>query len=261
MIYETQLQFQIKNHYIRNWGLPGCNCTALHGKSKAMCREDIGMKYEAIVFDLDGTLLDTLEDIGSAANAVLAKNGFPVHATEEYREYVGEGARRLIERALPSVNHESAMIDKCVREYLEEYGRTWAATTRPYDGIDEMLSELSSRGLKLSILSNKTDEFTKKCVAHFFAQWEFDVVVGESEQIPPKPNPKGAFRVAELLRVDRNRILYAGDSGVDMKTAKSAKMFAIGVTWGFRPREELVTNGADVLVSHPMEIVTFVDRS
>lgn len=214
--------------------------------------------FEAIIFDLDGTLLDTLEDISSAANAALIRNGFPGHRPEDYREFVGEGARKLVERALPSGVADTAIVDACLRDYLRGYGQVWNRMTRLYAGVDDMLDRLMMKEIRLSILSNKTQEFTQKCAEYFLSRWKFDVIMGESEGIPPKPDPKGAFKVAELLRTERKRILYAGDSGVDMKTARAADLFAVGVTWGFRPREELLRDGADALVEHPEEIVKLI---
>lgn len=241
MIYETRLQFQRKSIYNKLQG-------------------DIVIMFEAIIFDLDGTLLDTLEDIGSAANAALIGNGFPGHRLAEYRKFVGEGARRLIERALPAESTDVATVDVCLRDYLRGYGQVWNRTTRLYAGIDDMLSQLTERKIKLSILSNKTREFTQKCARHFLSRWKFEAIIGEGPETPAKPNPEGALRITELLRTKRNRILYAGDSGVDMRTAKAAGLFAIGVTWGFRPRDELLGEGADTLAEQPADIVNLIGQ-
>ncbi|HEX2966491.1 MAG TPA: HAD family hydrolase, partial [Syntrophorhabdaceae bacterium] len=201
-----------------------------------------------------------LDDIATAANNVLERNGFPRHPTEEYKNLVGEGARRLIVKALPDRFRNEDIIDKCLQDYLKEYGHTWTLTTRLYDGIDEMLNGLVLRKMKLSILSNKTDEFTQKCVERFLSRWKFDAVVGESRQIPPKPDSKGILLVSELLTVEKDRIIYLGDSGVDMKTAKAVGIFAVGASWGFRPREELEREGADRVIGYPEELLKLFDK-
>ncbi|MBT9149171.1 MAG: HAD family hydrolase [Dehalococcoidia bacterium] len=213
------------------------------------------MYFKAVVFDLDGTLLDTLEDIAHSANTVLARRGFPTHSLDDYRYFVGEGVTTLITRVLPDEKRNDDTIAECVRAFREEYGRNWNVKTTPYDGVPQMLDELASRHLKLAVLSNKPDDFTKKCVTELLPDWTFEIVLGLHSGIPPKPDPTGASQVAEYLSVPPSRILYVGDSGIDMKTAIAAGMFPLGVLWGFRSQEELQDNGAQALISRPQEIL------
>jgi phosphoglycolate phosphatase len=216
------------------------------------------MSYKAVIFDLDGTLLNTLEDIGTAANSVLAGKGFPSHPIDLYRDFVGEGAKRMITRALPVECRDEVTIRSCLAEYLVEYGRCWNAASRPYDGMLELLDALVSRGIKLAVLSNKTEAFTRQYVGKLLSRWTFDAVVGEKEGMARKPDPEGALMIAAHLGIDPGEILFVGDSAVDMQTAKAAGMFAVGALWGFRGREELEQNGADILAGHPMDIVGLI---
>ena len=216
------------------------------------------MPYKAVIFDLDGTLLDTLEDIGTAVNRVLVRKGFAQHPIHLYRQFVGEGARRMIMRALPEEHRDEITVQDCLEEYLVEYERCWNKTTRLYKGIPELLDRLVSRGIKPAVLSNKPVAFTRQCVSELLSSWRFDAVIGESEKMPRKPDPQGALSIAEQMNIDPKDILFVGDSGVDMKTAKAAGMFAVGALWGFRDRDELQQKGADVLAQHPMEILQLI---
>lgn len=209
----------------------------------------------AVIFDLDGTLLDSLEDIGDAANRVLVSRGFPAHPILRYREFVGEGVARLIARALPQPNPDPAMVRACIEAYQQEYARNWNVKTKPYAGVAGLLEALAARGLKLAVLSNKPDVFTRQCVRAFFPGRDFAEVMGASEAFPRKPDPASAREIARRLGVTAAECLYVGDSGVDMQTARSAGMFAVGVLWGFRDRSELQREGAQALVQKPREIL------
>ncbi len=217
------------------------------------------MSYRAVIFDLDGTLLDTLEDIGDAANRVLADRGFPTHPIPRYREFVGEGVVRLIKRALPESNQDSVTMQMCLEAYQKEYARNWNVKTRPYAGVPDLLDALVARGLKLAVLSNKPDIFTQQCVRELLPGWSFAVVIGASDAFPRKPNPASALEAARRLAVPPEGCLYVGDSGVDMQTARAARMFAVGVLWGFRDRQELQREGAQVLVREPHEVIDLLD--
>ena len=217
------------------------------------------MPYKAILFDLDGTLLDTLKDIGNAANRVLAGKGFPTHELDAYRYFVGDGTAMLINRALPEEKRNDEVIRACLTEFLEDYGRNWNVKTLPYEGIPEMLDALNHRGLKLAILSNKPHEFTKQCATELLSNWNFDVVIGQRDGTPPKPDPAGALEVAKRLNIPPADFLYIGDSGVDMKTAVASGMFPVGVLWGFRSMEELKDNGSLALIDRPSEILSLLD--
>ncbi len=216
------------------------------------------MQYKAILFDLDGTLLDSLEDIGDAVNRVLAGKGFPVHELDAYRYFVGDGTAMLINRALPEEERNDDVIRACLSEYLEDYGRNWNVRTKPYEGIPEMLDALNDRGLKMAILSNKPHEFTKQCATELLSNWNFDVVIGQRNGVPPKPDPAGALEVAKLLNILPADFLYIGDSGVDMKTAVASGMVPVGVLWGFRSMGELKDNGSLALVDRPSEILSLL---
>lgn len=216
------------------------------------------MPYKAVLFDLDGTLLDTLEDLGNVVNRVLAKRGFPSHGLDAYRYFIGDGTAMLITRALPEENRNNDTIRTCLEAFREDYRRNWNVKTRVYDGVAEMLNALAPRGLRMAILSNKADDFTKLSVTGLLSNWTFDVVLGERDGFPPKPDPAGAFEVAQRLNIAPANFLYLGDSAVDMKTAIAAGMFPVGVLWGFRPAQELREGGAQVLIERPLEILSLL---
>ena len=213
------------------------------------------MPDKAVVFDLDGTLLDTLEDIATSMNNVLHNQGFPIHHAEAYRNFIGNGAVMLIKRSLPAGERTDKMVSECTASFKEEYLRNWNKTTKPYPGIVEALDQLVGKKIKLAILSNKPDSFTKICVDEFLGGHKFHIVLGQRDGVPPKPDPTGAKLVADHLGIKPEHILYIGDSGVDMKTATYAGMYPIGVLWGFRPKEELIRNGAKAVISRPQELV------
>ncbi len=214
------------------------------------------MKFRAAVFDLDGTLLDTLADLGESVNAVLARNGWAEHPLDAYRYFVGDGPRVLLERALPSeVAGDGERVDGLVGEYVVEYEKRWDAKARPYDGIPELVEGLRGRGMKLSVLSNKPHAFTLKCVEVLLGEWEWDVVLGLREGVPKKPDPQGAFELAETLGVAPGECVYFGDTATDMETANAAGMFAVGVLWGFREEEELRESGAKLIIREPTEFL------
>jgi len=217
------------------------------------------MSIKAVLFDLDGTLLDTLKDIGNAVNRVMAGKGFPTHELDIYRYFVGDGSAMLINRALPEEKRNDDVIRTCLKGFLEDYGRNWNVNTKPYEGIPEMLDALSDRGLKMAILSNKPHEFTKQCATELLSNWKFDEVIGQRNGIPPKPDPAGALEVAKRLHIPPVDFLYMGDSGVDMKTAVASGMFPVGALWGFRSMGELKDNGSLALVESPSEILSLLD--
>ncbi len=216
------------------------------------------MLFEAVLFDLDGTLIDTLDDIGNAVNRVLSKNGFPTHAISTYRGFVGDGSRTLIERALPEKHRNDQTIDACLKKYIEDYSRNYNVKSELYYGIPYLLDTLKTKDLKLAILSNKPNSITKKCVKTLLSKWEFDVVLGQRDSVPPKPNPQGALEVAKKLSIPPSNILYLGDTATDMKTAASAGMFPVGVLWGFRPLKELKENGACAIIDEPIEVLNLL---
>jgi len=215
--------------------------------------------FRAVIFDLDGTLLDTLDDIGDSVNRVLMERGFPAHPILRYREFIGEGVVRLIKCALPEPSRDPVTLQACVAAYQAEYARNWNVKTRPYAGVPDMLNAMVARGLKLAVLSNKPDPFTQQCVRELLPSWNFAVVIGASDAFPRKPDPAGALETARRLAVAPEECLYVGDSGVDMQTARAARMFAAGVLWGFRGGEELRREGAQALVREPLKLISLLD--
>lgn len=213
------------------------------------------MSHRAVIFDLDGTLLDTLEDIAASTNRVLASLGFPIHPHEDYRYFVGEGVQLLMMRALPEDHRDEATVADGVQAFREDYGRNWNVKTKPYGGIPEMLDGVAASGLKMTVLSNKPDRYTKQCVAEMLPNWKFEIVLGARDGTPRKPDPTAAFEIARDLDLPPSEILFLGDTAVDMRTAVVAGMFPVGALWGFRPREELLEAGARVLIDRPAEFL------
>ena len=216
------------------------------------------MKYRAVIFDLDGTLLNTLEDIADSANVVLSRYGFPQHGLEAYKYFVGDGIGKLVFRAIPEEKRSQEFLAQCVEEMREEYSKRWANKTHPYQGIPELLDALTARGIKMSILSNKPDDFTKETAAKFLSQWRFEVIQGEGASAPKKPDPAGALRIVEAFQVSSEEILFLGDTEVDVKTALSAGMRPVGVLWGFRTAAELKAAGAEVLIEKADDLLSLI---
>jgi phosphoglycolate phosphatase len=204
---------------------------------------------KAVLFDLDGTLIDSLADLGQAVNRTLADLGLPGHPVERCREYIGEGARRLVERALPAeVQGDAGLVDRALGLYQAHYESGWRDQTSVYPGMHALLRRLRDEGMRLGVISNKPHPFTRLCVEHFFPDAAFGLVLGQREEVPRKPDPAAAFEAADCFGVGIESCCYVGDSGVDMAFAKAAGMRAIGVAWGFRDREELWKSGASEVV-------------
>ncbi|AMV39128.1 HAD family hydrolase [Planctomyces sp. SH-PL62] len=217
------------------------------------------MKLRAILFDLDGTLLDTLEDIGRSANLALQEGGFPPHPIDSYRRFIGDGVATLFRRALPPADaSKPEVVARSVAGFARFYDHGWDVATQLYPGIAELLDALATRSIPRAILSNKPDVFTQKCVNRYLAPWRFAVALGQRDGVPRKPDPAGALEVADRLALRPEEILYLGDSSVDMLTANRAGMFAIGVAWGFREIEELKAHGAEEVVAAPVEVLSFL---
>lgn len=219
------------------------------------------MNFEAVIFDLDGTLLDTIADLTDAMNMALNHFGFPGHDVETCKMFVGDGVEMFAFRALPEHSRDQAMVTKCAALMREEYSKRWAKKTRLYDGIPQLLDELTLQNLKMAILSNKPDDSTKEMVAEILSKWRFHPVAGAQPSVPKKPDPTRAIQISQELRVPPEQFLYLGDTGTDMRTAKGAGMFAVGALWGFRTAEELMSSGAQVLVEHPREVLKILYRS
>ncbi len=213
------------------------------------------MKYRAVLFDLDGTLLDTLADLGNSMNSVLARAGWPEHSLADYKYYIGDGVDNLVRRVLPENRRDAATINEYVAALREEYGRRWAEQSCPYPGIPDLLDTLQVRGLKMAILTNKMDDFAGRVVARLLPGWRFESVLGDRPGFPRKPDPAGALDIAVRLGLSPAEFLYLGDTGIDMQTARAAGMMAVGALWGFRPAEELRAGGAEVLIERPAELL------
>lgn len=214
----------------------------------------MGTRFDAVIFDLDGTLADTLQDIADAMNAALERLGHRTHAIADYRFMVGEGIENLARRALPS-GHESD-VQETVARFREHYWAHLVDHTRPFPGIGELLDELVERRIPLAVLSNKRDEMTRRIVDRCFARWSFAVTFGEREGVPRKPDPAAALEIARVLEVAPPRCAFVGDTDVDMRTAVNAGMFPVGVLWGFRPEVELTNSGARALIDTPQGLLT-----
>ncbi len=216
------------------------------------------MTRTAVMFDLDGTLLDTLEDLGDAANAALRTRAYPEHDYAFYRHAVGDGARNLITRSLPAAARDAATIEAMYAAMRANYTANWHTKTRPYAGIPELLTGLLTRGIALAILSNKPDDTAQACVRHFFPDTPFAAVHGVLPGGPLKPDPVGALSIVKRLGLPQEAWLYIGDTNTDMATARAAGLFAVGCTWGFRDRAELAAAGAAAIIDRPGELLALV---
>jgi phosphoglycolate phosphatase len=210
-------------------------------------------RIDGVIFDLDGTLVDTLADIADALNHVLAARGLPTHGLDDYRRFIGAGVELLVQRAVPetALAHGPAII----AEYRAYYAEHMLDRSVPYPGIAEMLAQLGSGGVPLSVLSNKPDAATRHIIAALFPEVPFVDVVGQRPDRPRKPDPSVALELAARLRVAPARCAFVGDSDFDMQTARAAGMLAVGVTWGFRGSAELMQNGAHALIERPAELL------
>jgi phosphoglycolate phosphatase len=215
-------------------------------------------QVKAVVFDLDGTLLDSLGDIADSANEVLSSRGYATFADDSYRYFVGEGVRELFYRALPAGDVNEDIVQGCMDDFKQVYRRRWNIRSVLYDGIAELLVALVGRGIRMAVLSNKPHEATLRCVNHFLADHPFDHVFGQREGVPRKPDPTAANEIKSSLSLTGEQCLYVGDTATDMQTAVGSEMIAVGVEWGFRPREELLENGARHLVQQPSMLLELV---
>jgi len=210
---------------------------------------------QGYIFDLDGTLLNTLEGLANCYNRVLVQLGHPTHPAAAYQYFIGDGARQCITRCLPADARSEEHIEQALRLQQADYSASWQLDTRPYPGIVDMLENLARLGLPLTVLSNKDHEFTLACVEHFFPTIAFEQVVGFSASIPHKPDPTGAQTIARALNLPAASIDFLGDTAMDMQTAVTCGMTAIGALWGFRDADELIRAGAQRLISHPNNLL------
>jgi len=213
--------------------------------------------FKAVLFDLDGTLLDTLEDLADSMNTVLRSLGFDEHKADDYRYFVGDGIEVLCQRVVPKRHRDQqVLINKCIADMKQEYGRRWDRKTKPYKGIQQMLNYLAANGIKMAVLSNKPDEFTRLTVTRLLSRWKFDVILGQRSNVPRKPDPAAALEIARRLGMKPYEIVYLGDTSIDMKTAIAAGMYPVGALWGFRTKAELLESGARMIIAKPSELLS-----
>lgn len=211
------------------------------------------MKFKGIIFDLDGTLVNSLEDISDAMNKVLTGLNYPTHTYDTYQYFIGSGLRNLVSKALPESNNTEDQIEICFDCMITEYREMCTLKTKPYEGIKVLLDTLVSKNIKLAVFSNKADELTKKIASEIFPDY-FDNAVGLSTEALKKPNPFVAIEISKSWNLKPEEILFVGDSDIDMQTAINANMFPVGVSWGYRTENELKSSGAKIVLSHPMEL-------
>lgn len=216
-------------------------------------------KKQLVIFDLDGTLINSVADLGQATNHALSLHGYPLHEMHEYNYFVGNGVSKLIERALPADKRGEEEISAVKADFLEYYMRHKTDLTRPYDGIPELLRALQEKGVKIAVASNKFIAGTQALVKGFFPDIDFCAVLGQREGVPIKPDPYIANEALQLAGVGRGDCLYVGDTATDMQTASNAGLESVGVSWGFRPVSELKGAGAMHIIDKPAELLCLVD--
>ncbi|MDE6158236.1 MAG: HAD family hydrolase [Muribaculaceae bacterium] len=213
-----------------------------------------------VIFDLDGTLLNTIDDLANATNHALRKLGFPTHGMWVYPNMVGNGVAKLIERALPDDSRSEKNINDALAAFREYYDENCCRDTRPYPGITELLEDLTAKGINLAVTSNKYQEAVTKIVSHYFPDANFRAILGNTDGMPRKPDPSIVFKALSMCPTAKAQVLYVGDSGVDMETARRACVESVGVTWGFRPIAELKDAYADHIVSTPRQIAELIEK-
>ncbi len=213
------------------------------------------MDFKAVIFDLDGTLLDTLGDLALTYNAALGRLGLPMHPTDAYRNFIGSGIEASVRRSLPEGRADEKTVSEVVKIVREEYAERWQLGTRPFDGMADVLDDLARRGVAMSILSNKPDETTREMVGGLLPDRPFVVVRGARSGYPEKPDSGVALEIAGKMGARPDECAFVGDSGVDMQTARNSGMFGIGVLWGFRDERELRDSGAAAIAATPSELL------
>jgi len=211
-----------------------------------------------VIFDLDGTLLYTLEDLKNSTNFALDKYGFPERSIDEIRHFVGDGVRKLIERAVPQ-NTSPDTVENVLNIFKENYSKNMYNCTKPYNSIEKLLSEIKQKGLKTAVVSNKFDFAVKELCKKYFDNY-IDIAIGQSDDVPKKPSPDGVFKAMKYLESSVKNTVYIGDSDVDLLTARNSNLPCISVTWGYRDIEFLKSKGADYIVNDPLEILELIEK-
>ncbi len=221
------------------------------------------MRHRAVLFDLDGTLLDTIDDLAYAMNKALAANGLPTRPdVQEHKLMVGDGVAAYVLRALPEEKRrDEKLVARVTADYRAAYAAGWRNKTRPYEGIEDLLSALRRSGLKLAVLSNKPDDTTRATVDALLGSGRFDAVCGARQGAPLKPDPALALAVAAEMGIPPDQFAYVGDTATDMRTAVAAGMYPIGASWGFRTKAELLEAGAAVVAEQPADVLELLNRS
>ncbi|MBO4943346.1 MAG: HAD family hydrolase [Muribaculaceae bacterium] len=214
-----------------------------------------------IIFDLDGTLLNTIDDLAAATNYALRTMGFPLHGLWVYPNMVGNGVRKLIERALPEDQRTEKTINDALAHFKEYYGEHCCDATKPYPGIEDLLQDLTAKGINLAVTSNKYEEAVTRIIGHYFPGANFRAILGNTDGMPRKPDPSIVFKALSMCPTPKADVLYVGDSGVDMETARRACVESCGVTWGFRPIVELQQSYADHIISTPAQIIDLIGKA
>lgn len=216
------------------------------------------MSIKGIVFDLDGTLADSIEDIAESMNQVLKEQGLMTHNIETYKSYVGNGIRKLVMRSLPKELRTDDFFDRNFKRMLEIYGANCINKTKLYSGIEDLLDQLQEKDIKIAVFSNKANDLTQKVVKVLLAKWDIAFAIGAGGDVERKPDPQGALMAADVMGISPSELMFVGDSGVDMETAENAGMYAVGVLWGFRGEEELMANGAKVVINKASDLIKYL---
>ena len=218
------------------------------------------MNFKAVLFDLDGTLVDSVIDVANAMNQVLLNNNFPIHPATDYIDMIGDGMENLVTKSLPEENRTKTFIRKCFSEMKATYSTMWMNNTQLYPGIAELLTSLNERNIKLAILSNKPHNFAQLIADKLLAGWNFDVVMGLSDGSLRKPDPTSALAIASQINLDSAYFIYIGDSVTDIKTAINAGMYPVGVSWGYRSTSSLIESGAKLIIHKPKDILSLFEN-
>lgn len=219
------------------------------------------MNVRLVVFDLDGTLVASLEGIAYSMNQVLEQHGYPLLTLENTRLFVGDGLKKVVERAIPEAERSPERIESLYLELRQVYNTGYSHHLMLYPGISQTLDALVSRGIKLAINTNKNQDISEKIVLELLSRWPFQKIVGSSRSLPKKPNPQGLLAIMEELNVTPQETLYVGDTSVDLETAKNAGVSCISVLYGFRRKEELLPHGPKFMIEHPMDLVSLLETT